>query len=105
MRILLCLLLSAASILAGNLTDRFNLTVNRVLKDGPPVFDEEFILADASAKPGRRFTEFSGDVSGRFIGAMSLAFRQNGMGSSLLDHVVSGAIRVQQPDGHFGTTL
>ena len=105
MRFLLSLLLCAASILAGNLTDRFNLTTKRVLKDGPPAFTEAFILADASAKPGRRFTEFSGDVSGRYIGALSLAFRQNGMGSSLLDHVVSGAIGIQQTDGHFGAPL
>ena len=33
MRILLCLLLSAASILAGNLTERFNLTAKRVLRE------------------------------------------------------------------------
>ncbi len=105
MRFLLCLLLSAAAVSAGNLTDRFNLTLKRVTRDGPPVFDEAFILADASAQPGRRFTEFSGDVSGRYIGALSLAFRQNGAGSSLLDHVVSGAIKLQQPDGHFGAPL
>ena len=36
MRFLLCLILSAASMVAGNLTDRFNLTLQRVMKDGPP---------------------------------------------------------------------
>jgi DUF1680 family protein len=105
MRILLCLLLSAASILAGNLTERFNLTTKRVLKDGPPVFDEKFILADAEAKPGRRFTQFSGDVSGRYIGALSLASRQNGERYPMLDRIVTGAIKLQQPDGHFGAPM
>lgn len=105
MRILLCLLLSAASILAGNLTERFNLTAKRVLKDGPPVFDEKFVLADADAKPGRRFTQFSGDVSGRYIGALSLASRQNGERYPVLDRIVTGAIKLQQPDGHFGAPM
>lgn len=105
MRFFLCLLLSAASILAGNLTERFNLTAKRVLKDGPPVFDENFILADAVAKPGRRFTEFSGDVSGRYIGALSLASRQSGERYPILDRIVTGAIKLQQPDGHFGSSL
>ncbi len=105
MRFLLCLLLSAASVLAGNLTDRFNLTAKRVLKDGPPVFDENFILADADAKPGRRFTEFSGDVSGRYIGALALASRQTGERYPILDRVVAGAVKLQQADGHFGAAL
>lgn len=105
MRFLLCLVLSVASMLAGNLTERFNLTARRVLKDGPPVFDENFILADAVAKPGRRFTEFSGDVSGRYIGALSLASRQSGERYLALDRIVTGAIKLQQPDGHFGAPL
>jgi DUF1680 family protein len=105
MRILLCLLLSAASVLAGNLTERFNLTAKRVLKDGPPVFDEKFILADANAQPGRRFTQFSGDVSGRYIGALSLASRQAGERYPVLDRIVAGAIKLQQPDGHFGAPM
>ena len=94
MRFLLCLLLSAALLPAGNLTDRFNLTAKRVLKDGPPVFDENFILADAAAKPGRRFTEFSGDVSGRYIGALSLASRQSGERYPVLDRIVTGVRKI-----------
>jgi DUF1680 family protein len=105
MRFLLCLLLSAASVLAGNLTGRFNLTVKRVLKDGPPVLDEKFVLADANAQPGRRFTEFSGDVSGRYIGALSVASRQTGERYPILGRIVAGAVKLQQPDGHFGAPL
>ena len=105
MRSLLFLLLFAATVSAGNLTDRFNLTVKRVLKDGPPVFDEKFVLADADAKPGRRFTEFSGDVSGRYIGALAAASRQTGERNPMLDRIVSGAVRLQQADGHFGAPM
>jgi hypothetical protein len=71
MRTLLCLALGAAAMLAGDLTERLHLTITRVLEGSAPRFDERFILADASAQPGRRFTEFSGDVSGRYIGALS----------------------------------
>jgi len=105
MRTLVCLLLSSAAIFAGTLTERFDLTVKRVLRDGPPVFDEKFVLADATAQPGRRFTEFSGDVSGRYIGALALASRQTGERYPILDRIVTGAIKIQQPDGHFGAPL
>ncbi len=105
MRFLLCLLLSAFSVLAGNLTERFNLTAKRVLKDGPPVFDEKFILADADASTGRRFTEFSGDVSGRYIGALAAASRRTGERYPILDRIVAGVAKLQQQDGHFGAPM
>ncbi len=105
MRIILCLVLCAAQGLAGDLTDRIQLTKARVLEGAEPKFDERFILADASAQPGRRFTEFSGDVSGRYIGALAVLAAQNGEHYSVLDRVVDGALAVQQADGHFGAPL
>lgn len=105
MRTILCLALCATSAVAGELTDRLQLTKTRVLEGAAPHFDERFILADASALPGRRFTEFSGDVSGRYIGALSVLAKESGERYTLLDRVVDGAIRVQQPDGHFGASL
>jgi DUF1680 family protein len=105
MRTIFCLALSAASVLAGDLTDRLQLTKTRVLEGTAPRFDERFVLADASAQPGRRFTEFSGDVSGRYIGALSALAMESGERYTVLDRVVDGAIRVQQPDGHFGAWL
>jgi DUF1680 family protein len=105
MRTFLCLALCAASVLAGELSERLQLTKTRVLEGSAPRFDERFILADASAQPGRRFTEFSGDVSGRYIGALSALASYSGERYAVLDRVVDGAIRVQQPDGHFGAAL
>ena len=105
MRTILCLALCAASVLAGDLTERLHLTKTRVLEGSAPRFDERFVLADASAQPGRRFTEFSGDVSGRYIGALSALAFESGERYAVLDRVVDGAIRVQQPDGHFGAPL
>jgi DUF1680 family protein len=105
MRTIMCFALCATSVLAGDLTERLNLTKARVLEGAVPKFDERFVLADASAQPGRRFTEFSGDVSGRYIGALSALALQSGERYAVLDRVVDGAIRLQQPDGHFGAPL
>jgi DUF1680 family protein len=105
MRLLFCFAVCAAVAQAGDLTDRLELTKTRVLSGDSPQFDERFILADASAQPGRRFTEFSGDVSGRYIGALASLAAESGERFPLLDRVVDGAIRLQRADGHFGAPL
>ena len=108
-----CLILPSSSLQGGDLSARFDLTVHRILKGGPPQFADEFVLADAAPQNTRRFTNFSGDVSGRYIGALAAAGQlasttQHG-GLSLdapspdnLDRIVTGAIGLQKPDGHFG---
>jgi DUF1680 family protein len=50
----------------------------------------------------RRFTEFSGDVSGRYIGALATASRVYGTQVPGLDGLVAKAIALQKPDGYFG---
>jgi hypothetical protein len=72
-------LLGQAALLAGDeLTARFELTLNRVLRGGPPFYTGDFVLADAVPLHVRRFTEFSGDVSGRYIGALAVAEQFSG---------------------------
>jgi hypothetical protein len=87
-RFLTALLLCAATGLAGDWSTRFDLTLNRILHDGPPHFDDAFVLADAEPQNTRRFTNFSGDVSGRYIGAMSAAARHAGRKFPELDRIV-----------------
>jgi DUF1680 family protein len=94
--------LSATCLLGGDLSSRFDLTLNRVLKGESPKFDDDFILADAVPQNTRRFTEFSGDVSGRYIGAMALAAQRAGTASEGLDRLVTKVLRLQKADGHFG---
>ncbi|MFN7999300.1 MAG: glycoside hydrolase family 127 protein [Bryobacteraceae bacterium] len=104
MRVLGLLLLSVP-LLAGDLTARFDLTYNRLLKGGPPVFDTAFVLADARPQHARRFTEFSGDVSGRYIGALAMASEARGTAIPQLEALVEQLLPLQKPDGHFGDPI
>lgn len=51
--------------------DRYRLTRDRVLHGDHPAYSQKFVLEDLRGEPGRRFTNFSGDVSGRWIGALA----------------------------------
>ena len=100
-------LLAAVSLQGGDLASRFELTLQRILQGGPPRFDDEFILADVVPQSTRRFTNFSGDVSGRYIGALASAAsltpsRQGTLSMDALDRIVTRVLRLQKPDGHFG---
>jgi DUF1680 family protein len=73
-----------------------------VLQGGPPVYTDDFVLADAVPQHSRRFTNYSGDVSGRYIGALAAASGQTDKLFPSLDRVVSKILKMQNPDGHFG---
>jgi DUF1680 family protein len=84
---------------------RYEVTLRRVLDGDAPKYTSEFVLEDVKATPGRRFTEFSGDVSGRYIGALATAARVYGTSFPELDGLVSKVIALQKPDGYFGSTF
>ena len=82
---------------------RMQMTLDRLTgSDVSPVFTPEFILADVALDPDypRRFYNFSGDLSGRYVEVMSLFPEQ--AGSVDLDSLVQQIIRYQRPDGRFG---
>ena len=79
-----------------------NLTLDRVRHGGPPAYTDAFLLADAVPKHERRFTEFSGDVSGRYIGALASVAQQGDRAFPELERVVAELVLLQKPDGHFG---
>lgn len=87
----------------GEFTHRINLTKERLTSDRyRPVFTEEFILADVNInlEDPRRFYNYSGDLSGRYIEALSPVCAHDGCDH--LDEVVKGAISYQKEDGRFG---
>ncbi|HUD55849.1 MAG TPA: beta-L-arabinofuranosidase domain-containing protein [Terracidiphilus sp.] len=90
---------------SGWLFDRFELTLDRVLHGDSPAYTEEFVLADVRPSAERRFTEYSGDVSGRYIGALATAARVYGTDVPDLDALVAKVIVLQKPDGYFGSTF
>ncbi len=89
----------------GPLRDRFELTLRRVLQGDSPAFTDEFLLADVRPTPERRFTDFSGDTSGRYIGALATATRVYGTQFAGLDALVTKVIALQKPDGYFGSAF
>lgn len=90
---------------SGWLFDRFELTLNRVLDGDSPAYTEEFVLADVRPSAERRFTEYSGDVSGRYVGALATAARVYGTDVPDLDALIAKVIALQKPDGYFGSTF
>ena len=69
MFLLLAIAAAIAAAPADAFQERFALTLERVLHGGPPRYTVEFVTADAVPWHVRRFTEFSGDVSGRYLEA------------------------------------
>ena len=55
----------------GGLDAHYDLSLHRVLHGNSPAYTPELLLADIRASGGRRFTNFSGDLSGRYVGAVS----------------------------------
>src|ERR1035438_5219675 len=104
-RLLFALVLCATPGLAGDWSARFDLTLHRILQGGPPHFDDAFVLADAVPENTRRFTNFSGDVSGRYIGALAAAAHHTGRSFPELDRIVAKILPLQKPDGHFGAPI
>ncbi len=82
---------------------RLQMTLERLTgTDVSPVFTPEFILADVALDPDypRRFYNFSGDLSGRYVEVMSLFPEQ--AENVDLDSLVQQLLRYQRPDGRFG---
>ena len=89
----------------GELGARYELTLHRVLSGDSPAYTEEFLLADVRPDAVRRFTEYSGDLSGRYIGALAMAAQVYGKPFPALDGLVEKVIAMQKPDGYFGSTF
>ena len=90
---------------AGDLTQRFELSLERVLQGGPPSYTRELVLADVIPKDIRRFTNFSGDLSGRYVGALALASLHTGQTHGRLQPLIADILGHQKPDGHFGNPM
>jgi len=96
------LFVTAALLPAGELTARYNLNLKRVTEGGPPPYSTELILADVIPTQGRRFTEYSGDVSGRYVGALSRSALDTQRSFPALDDLVTKILALQKPGGYFG---
>ena len=102
---------TATTDLTGEFTKRVAMSYDRLARQRVvPHFTAEFILADVTLNPEtpRRFYNFSGDLSGRYIEVMSLfsgpaSQPSAGQPSDVnLHELVRELIRHQRADGRFG---
>lgn len=86
---------------AGELAERIRMVHERFEKGVMPAFTDDFILADVALRPDypRRFANYSGDVSGRYIGAVALLPVTS---SCALAGLVNDILKNQRADGRFG---
>jgi hypothetical protein len=88
---------------AGDLARRIDLTARRLTQSGVPAYTEDFVLADVTLDRMRRFWNFSGDLSGRWVEALA-ALPPAGRSPADLAPLVARLLREQRPDGRFGRT-
>jgi DUF1680 family protein len=65
-------------------------------------YEAPWVLADVSFGVKRIFTNYSGDVSGRFIELAALTSPRERLAPPALEAVLRDLLRYQKPDGHFG---
>ena len=86
---------------AGDLARRVNLTARRLTSTGVPAYAEDFVLADVTLDTRRRFWNFSGDLSGRWVEALA-ALPPDGRSPAAIAPLVAKLLAQQRPDGRFG---
>ena len=85
-----------------DITRRYQLTRDRVISGVQPAYTPQLLLEDLRGGGRRRFTEFRGDVAGRWIAALSTASRVYGEYFDGLGDVVKSVLALQRPEGYFG---
>ena len=84
----------------GFLGARYQKSLDRLSQE--PIDKVDFVLADVNFNQERRFTNYSGDISGRYIEIASLASRPDRPVTPILTDVIDEIVQYQKPDGHFG---
>ncbi|MFO7621589.1 MAG: glycoside hydrolase family 127 protein [Bacteroidales bacterium] len=89
----------------GEFSIRMGMARERLAADRYiPVYTPEFILADVNINPDnpRRFDNYSGDISGRYVEVMSRYLKEGDPGK--LGELVKDILKFQHRDGRFGDT-
>ena len=84
----------------GETRARLERAYNRLCS--PPLDYHQFVLADVHFHLNRRFTNYSGDISGRMLGSLTAAGPSIGQNTSMTDILADSFPYHQHPDGHFG---
>jgi DUF1680 family protein len=86
---------------AGSLVEKIKLSAERLTLRGTPAYTDPMVLADVTLDTRRRFANFSGDTSGRYLEALSL-LPAAGRSPESLRHLAAQILQNQRPDGRFG---
>jgi len=92
----------AAVALDGTLSEALERGVARLSKNPYTV---PWLLADVTFQVKREWTNYSGDVSGRFIELAALSSPAGRQSPATLAPVLAAILRYQKPDGHFGVNV
>ncbi len=84
----------------GETRRHLEMAYNRLCS--PPLNDIDFVLSDVNFQFDRRFTNYSGDISGRMLGALNACDQVLGKETPFVKKLIAGFKKHQMPDGHFG---
>jgi DUF1680 family protein len=85
--------------LSGAIGENLKLGIARL---SLPPYAATWLMADVSFSEERRFTNYSGDVSGRFLELATLTSERDRLTPPSLQPVLDRIPKFQKPDGHFG---
>ncbi|HFE53476.1 MAG TPA: hypothetical protein ENK07_08530, partial [Bacteroidetes bacterium] len=94
-------LISRAQV-SGEIGRRLDVTTRRLLSDHP--YSQKLVLEDVARRRDydRRFEEYEGDVSGRWLGALARVGQLRGLSPKKLNEVAEQVLSYQASDGYFG---
>ena len=85
--------------LSGPVGSQLQRGIDRLAR---PPYTTDWLLADVSFKLNRAFTNYSGDVSGRFLELAALTSPPGRYAPATLQPVLEEITRYQKADGHYG---
>lgn len=85
---------------AGFFGTRYKQSLDRLASQ--PIDNVPFVLDDVNFNQKRRFYNYSGDISGRYLEVASLTSTKVRPTTPILPEVIDEIIQYQNPDGHFG---
>ncbi len=88
--------------LSGPLGSALQRGVERLAQEP---YTADWLMADVSFQIARIFTNYSGDVSGRFLELAVLTRPRGQLAPPPLSHALATVARYQKPDGHFGADV
>ncbi|MBQ9812800.1 MAG: glycoside hydrolase family 127 protein [Thermoguttaceae bacterium] len=85
---------------AGFFGTRYKQSLDRLCSQ--PIDNVAFVLDDVNFNQKRRFFNYSGDISGRYIEVASLTSTKDKPTTPILPKIIDEIVQYQNPDGHFG---